>query len=97
MKLTNGSIHVHVIARKKHPRTHLKVARKHEHFQVDANGDITKHMSSDELAKILETHTKAPTQVSETASQALPESTFNLTLKKDEQEAKDNLILPYIR
>ena len=27
----------------------------------------------------------------------VPQSTFNLSLKQDEQEAKDNLILPYLK
>ena len=88
-----------MIARKKHPRTHLKVVRKHEHFQVDQNtGDIQKHLSSDELSKVL-ANSKATAEVAEQKAnaQAMPESTFNLTLKKDEQEAKDSLILPYMR
>ena len=102
MKLTGeNSIHCQVITKKKHPRIYLKVSRKHEHFLVDKQtSDIIKYISSDELEKL---HTidslKDAVQFNEmkSSSPTLPKSTFNLTLKKDEQEAKDSLILPYIR
>ncbi|KAI2808779.1 hypothetical protein BLOT_006726 [Blomia tropicalis] len=96
-KLTNNSIHVHIIAKKKHPRTHLKVVRKHEHFQVDENtGQITNYWSNEQLDAI-ELNNSTKQKIEPNKSSLLPESTFNLGLKKDEQEAKDDLILPYMR
>jgi len=60
------------------------------------SGDIQKYLSNDELSKILSANNKMSSESTHT-SDAMPESTFNLKLKKDEQEAKDNLILPYMR
>lgn len=95
----SNSVHVQVLTRKKHPRTHLKVTRRHEHFQVDQQtGHIISFLSSEDLAKVLQKsrQEEAKTLAAETET-PLPSSTFNLGLKKEEQEAKDSLILPYIR
>ena len=106
------SVHVQVLARRKHPRTHLKVTRRHEHLQLQmelkSGGRITRFLSGEELAKVAmmqlqqqqkdqSTKEAEATTITSTPTTPLPESTFNLTLKREEQEAKDSLVLPYTR
>lgn len=106
-----SSVHVQVLARRKHPRTHLKVTRRHEHLQLElkSGGRITRFLSGEELAKVAmmqlqqqqqkdqSTKESETTTITSTTTTPLPESTFNLTLKREEQEAKDSLVLPYTR
>lgn len=106
-----SSVHVQVLARRKHPRTHLKVTRRHEHLQLQmelkSGGRIVRFLSGEELAKVAmmqlqqqksqSTKEAEATTITSTTTTPLPESTFNLTLKREEQEAKDSLVLPYTR
>ncbi len=108
-----SSVHVQVLARRKHPRTHLKVTRRHEHLQLQmelkSGGRIVRFLSGEELAKVAmmqlqqqqqkdqSTKESETTTITSTTTTPLPESTFNLTLKREEQEAKDSLVLPYTR
>ncbi|OTF76264.1 hypothetical protein BLA29_007812 [Euroglyphus maynei] len=79
------TIHCHVIAKKKHPRTHLRFDQKHEHIQIDENS-MVKFIGHDNLMK---------QEKSEVDN--IPQSSFRLTLSKEEEVARENLVLPYVK
>ena len=83
------TIHCHVITKKKHPRTHLQYDQKHEHIEIDTNLTV-KFISQDNLLKQEKLN-------NDNDSTQLPQSSFRLTLTKQEEEARENLVLPYIK
>ena len=84
------TIHCHVITKKKHPRTHLQYDQKHEHIEIDTNLTV-KFISQDNLLK------QEKLNKDDNDSTQLPQSSFRLTLTKQEEEARENLVLPYIK
>lgn len=82
------TLHCHVITKKKHPRTHLQFDQKHEHIEIDSNSKI----------KFINQHNlmKQEKLIDDNVSQ-LPQSSFRLTLTKQEEEARENLVLPYVK
>lgn len=93
------SVHCLVTIRQKHPRTNYKITRRHEHFRLSS--DVASKLEFINAEKLLAELALSKIHRNENeeskSSNTSTATTFNLNLNKEALEAKNKLILPYIK